>query len=129
MDGKTIGWIILGVGVLALGAFGVKVYVDRKNDEEMLRGLEEEYQQRKALQNGADEKTLYALIGSAAEEAKTKEEANEETTEEEIDLGEELDLRIDDEEEDDSSAKIDEKAEKARKKGKQTLRKAQEMLG
>lgn len=129
MDGKTIGWIILGVGVLALGAFGVKVYIDRKNDEEMLRGLEEEYQQRKALQNGADEKTLYALVSSAAEEAKIKEEASEETTEEEIDLGEELDLRIDDEEEDDSSAKIDEKAEKARKKGKQTLRKAQEMLG
>lgn len=129
MDGKTIGWIILGVGVLALGAFGVKVYVDRKNDEEMLRGLEEEYQQRKALQNGADEKTLYAPIGSAAEEAKIKEEANDETTEEEIDLGEELDLRIDDEEEDNSSATIDEKAKKVRKKGKQTLAKAQEMLG
>lgn len=124
MDGKTIGWIILGVGVLALGALGVKVIIDRKNDEDMLRELEEEYQQ-KQNQKKLEEVKIYELAA-----AKQNELNKDDTTEDDdIDLGDELDLRIDDEDEDDSSAKIDEKAEKARKKGKQTLAKAQEMLG
>lgn len=120
MNGKTIGWIIFGVAALALGAFGVKVIIDRKNDEEMLRGLEEEYQQRKALQSGADEKTLYALVSSTAEEAKTKEEASEENTGEEIDLGEELDLRIDDEEDGETEQPADTNRKKGAKSTKKT---------
>lgn len=124
MDGKTIGWIILGVGVLALGALGVKVIIDRKNDEDMLRELEEEYQQ-KQNQKKLEEVKIYELAA-----AKQDELNKDDTTEDDdIDLGNELDLRIDDEDEDDSSAKIDEKAEKARKKGKQTLAKAQAALG
>lgn len=124
MDGKTIGWIILGVGVLALGALGVKVIIDRKNDEDMLRELEEEYQQ-KQNQKKLEEVKIYEL--AAAKQDKL--DKDDTTEDDDIDLGDELDLRIDDEDEADSSTKIDEKAEKARKKGKQALKKAQEMLG
>ena len=124
MDGKTIGWIILGVGVLALGALGVKVIVDRKNDEEMLRELEEEYQQ-KQNQKKLEEAKIYELVAAQQDNL----DKDNTTEDDDIDLGNELDLRIDDEDEADSSTKIDEKAEKARKKGKQALKKAQEMLG
>lgn len=124
MDGKTIGWIILGVGVLALGALGVKVIIDRKNDEEMLRELEEEYQQ-KQNQKKLEEAKIYELVAAQQDNL----DKDNTTEDDDIDLGNELDLRIDDEDEADSSTKIDEKAEKARKKGKQALKKAQEMLG
>lgn len=124
MDGKTIGWIILGVGVLALGALGVKVIIDRKNDEDMLRELEEEYQQ-KQNQKKLEEAKIYELVAAQQDNL----DKDNTTEDDDIDLGNELDLRIDDEDEDDFSTKIDEKAEKARKKGKQALKKAQEMLG
>lgn len=122
MDGKTIGWIILGVGVLALGALGVKVIIDRKNDEEMLRELEEEYQQ-KQNQKKLEEAKIYELVAAQQDNL----DKDNTTEDDDIDLGNELDLRIDDE--DDTPAEINTKAEKVRKKGKQTLAKAQAALG
>lgn len=122
MDGKTIGWIILGVGVLALGALGVKVIIDRKNDEEMLRELEEEYQQKQNQKKLEDAK-IYELVAAQQDNL----DRDNTTEDDDIDLGNELDLRIDDE--DDTPTETDTKAEKVRKKGKQTLAKAQAALG
>ena len=122
MDGKTIGWIILGVGVLALGALGVKVIIDRKNDEEMLRELEEEYQQKQNQKKLEDAK-IYELVAAQQDNL----DKDNTTEDDDIDLGNELDLRIDDE--DDTPTEIDTKVEKVRKKGKQTLAKAQAALG
>ena len=117
MDGKTIGWIILGVGVLALGALGVKVIIDRKNDEEMLRELEEEYQQ-KQNQKKLEEAKIYELVAAQQDNL----DKDNTTEDDDIDLGNELDLRIDDE--DDTPAEINTKAEKAAINFSQTLQEA-----
>ena len=124
---KWVGWLVLGVGVAVAGLFGVKIYVDRKNEEKLLRELDREYERRI---NG--EKEDGAEIYRRNKKGKTTEDKLiEQLDKEGFDLGEPMDLRIDDDEDlTQKSEKVDEeKVNQVIRNANKTLKKAKKALG
>ena len=122
---SKIGWILLGIGVLVIGGATVKVIVDRNNEEKMLMELEKEYQERNS-QKKLDEGKIYRL--EDAKQERLAEKIDEQLDDDGLDLTQDLDLRIDEDEEE-KWKKNNEKADAVLKQGMATMRKAQAALG
>ena len=122
---SKIGWILLGIGVLVIGGATVKVIVDRNNEEKMLMELEKEYKERNS-QKKLDEGKIYRL--EDAKQERLAEKIDEQLDDDGLDLTQDLDLRIDEDEEE-KWKKNNEKADAVLKQGMATMRKAQAALG
>lgn len=93
MNGKVIGGILIGVGVIVAGIFGVKIYIEHKQDEEMYAQLEKEYKER-GIDKFQEEINIYKLNHGMDETTEDKLNGNENFDMAEIDK---MDLSIGDE--------------------------------